>query len=313
MLFFAWVFGYVWPVVQHGIDALGNGIIGLGAIGAAIFGLLNRLLIPLGLHHVINSIFWFQFGSFTNAAGKVVNGDINRFFALDPTAGTYMTGFFPIMMFGLPAAAFAMAAAAKKERRKEMLGMFAGLALTSFITGITEPIEFSFMFLAPALYVLHAILTAISFLVVNILGIRDGFTFSAGFMDYLLNFNIAEKPVLLFMVGLVFAGIYFLIFYFAITNFNIKTPGREDEEIDSNEITTEIGDSLYLQGLGGRENLINIDHCTTRLRLQVKDPSKINEALLKKAGARGVIKLDDTNVQVVVGTNVQFVAENLKK
>ncbi|MBP0724670.1 PTS transporter subunit EIIC [Bacillus sp. RG28] len=313
MLFFSWGFGYVWPIIQHGIDTLGNAIIGLGAIGAAIYGLLNRLSIPFGLHHVINSIFWFQFGSFTNTAGKVIYGDLNRFFALDPTAGTYMTGFFPITMFGLPAAAFAMAAAAKKEKRRAMLGMYSGFALTSFITGITEPIEFSFMFLAPVLYVVHAILTAISFLVVNFLGIRDGFTFSAGFMDYLLNFNIAEKPILLFLVGLIFAGIYFLVFYFAITQFNIKTPGREDEEIELNEVTTEIGDSLYLQGLGGKENLKNIDHYTTRLRLQVKDTSKINEAILKKAGARGVIKLDDTNVQVVVGTNVQFVAENLKK
>jgi len=191
--------------------------------------------------------------------------------------------------------------------------MFLGLALTSFLTGITEPIEFAFMFIAPVLYAFHAILTGLSMGIVNALGIKTGFTFSAGFIDYVLNFNISQKPILLILIGLVFAVIYFIVFYFAIIKFNIKTPGREDEEVDTDEVTTEIGDSLYLQGLGGKENLVNIDNCTTRLRLQVKDASKVNESLLKKAGARGVIKLDDKNVQVVVGTNVEFVAEDLKK
>lgn len=313
MLILAGVFGYIWPSIQDAINSVGNWIIDLGAIGAAVFGFLNRILIPLGLHHVLNTIFWFNLGDFTDAAGKLVHGDLNRFFAGDKTAGAFMTGFFPIMMFGLPAAAFAMIAAAKPERRKAVSGMFLGLALTSFLTGITEPIEFAFMFIAPVLYAFHAILTGLSMGIVNALGIKTGFTFSAGFIDYVLNFNISQKPIILIIVGLIFAVIYFIVFYFAIIKFNIKTPGREDEEVESDEVTTEIGDSLYLQGLGGKENLVNIDNCTTRLRLQVKDASKVNESLLKKAGARGVIKLDDKNVQVVVGTNVEFVAEDLKK
>jgi N-acetylglucosamine PTS system EIICBA or EIICB component len=313
MLILAGLFGYIWPSIQDAINSVGNWIIDLGAIGAAVFGFLNRILIPLGLHHVLNTIFWFNLGDFTDAAGKLVHGDLNRFFAGDKTAGAFMTGFFPIMMFGLPAAAFAMIAAAKPERRKAVTGMFLGLALTSFLTGITEPIEFAFMFIAPVLYAFHAILTGLSMGIVNALGIKTGFTFSAGFIDYVLNFNISQKPILLILVGLVFAVIYFIVFYFAIIKFNIKTPGREDEEVETDEVTTEIGDSLYLQGLGGKENLVNIDNCTTRLRLQVKDASKVNESLLKKAGARGVIKLDDKNVQVVVGTNVEFVAEDLKK
>ncbi|WP_088067953.1 N-acetylglucosamine-specific PTS transporter subunit IIBC [Gottfriedia luciferensis] len=313
MLVLALVFGYVWPTIQDGINSLGSWIIDLGPIGAAVFGFLNRILIPLGLHHVLNTIFWFNLGDFTDAAGKLIHGDLNRFFAGDKSAGMFMTGFFPIMMFGLPAAAFAMIAAAKPERRKTVSGMFIGLALTSFLTGITEPIEFAFMFIAPVLYAIHAILTGLSMGIVNALGIKDGFTFSAGFMDYILNYNIATKPILLILIGLIFGVIYFVVFYFAIKKFNIKTPGREDEEVENDEVTTEIGDSLYLQALGGKENLTNIDNCTTRLRLQVKDASKVNESLLKKAGARGVIKLDDKNVQVVVGTNVEFVAEDLKK
>ncbi|MEH6938555.1 N-acetylglucosamine-specific PTS transporter subunit IIBC [Bacillus sp. JJ664] len=313
MLILAGLFGYIWPSIQDAINSVGNWIIDLGAIGAAVFGFLNRILIPLGLHHVLNTIFWFNLGDFTDAAGKLVHGDLNRFFAGDKSAGAFMTGFFPIMMFGLPAAAIAMIAAAKPERRKAVTGMFLGLALTSFLTGITEPIEFAFMFIAPVLYAFHAILTGLSMGIVNALGIKTGFTFSAGFIDYVINFNISQKPILLILVGLVFAVIYFIVFYFAIIKFNIKTPGREDEEVETDEVTTEIGDSLYLQGLGGKENLINIDNCTTRLRLQVKDASKVNESLLKKAGARGVIKLDDKNVQVVVGTNVEFVAEDLKK
>jgi len=313
MLILAGLFGYIWPSIQDAINSVGNWIIDLGAIGAAVFGFLNRILIPLGLHHVLNTIFWFNLGDFTDAAGKLVHGDLNRFFAGDKSAGAFMTGFFPIMMFGLPAAAIAMIAAAKPERRKAVTGMFLGLALTSFLTGITEPIEFAFMFIAPVLYAFHAILTGLSMGIVNALGIKTGFTFSAGFIDYVLNFNISQKPILLILIGLVFAVIYFIVFYFAIIKFNIKTPGREDEEVDTDEVTTEIGDSLYLQGLGGKENLVNIDNCTTRLRLQVKDASKVNESLLKKAGARGVIKLDDKNVQVVVGTNVEFVAEDLKK
>ncbi|MFS0784376.1 N-acetylglucosamine-specific PTS transporter subunit IIBC [Bacillus sp. 1P06AnD] len=321
MLVLAFAFGYVWPPIQDAIHAFGNWIISLGSIGAGIFGLVNRLLIPIGLHHVVNTLFWFDFGTFTNAAGEVVKGDIARFFAGDKTAGLYMTGFFPIMMFGLPAAALAMIATAKPERRKATAGMLISLGLTAFITGITEPIEFSFMFLAPALYGVHAVLTGTSMALTAFLGIKDGFTFSAGGIDFLLNFNIATKPWLLLLIGIIYGVIYFVLFYFLIRTFNIKTPGREDEadEIEVDEEGNGGGDKYaalgarYMEALGGKENLSNIDNCVTRLRLKVNDMGKVNEAELKKIGAKGVIKLNKTDLQVIVGTDVEFVADHMRK
>lgn len=316
MVIIAGIAGFAWPPVQAAIDSLGNWIIGLGAIGSGLFGFLNRLLIPLGLHHVLNSLFWFEFGEY---AGK--SGDIARFFAGDPTAGAYMTGFFPVMMFGLPAAAFAIIAAAKPEKRKAVSGMFIGLALTSFLTGITEPIEFSFMFIAPLLYGVHAVLTGLSLWITSLLGIRDGFTFSAGGIDYLLNFNIAEKPLLLLVVGLVYAVIYFVIFYVLIKALNLKTPGREDEvEGEKEALPTMIGNNKYEQmanyfihDIGGKENITVIDNCATRLRLNVKDMDKVNDSALKAHGAKGVMKLNKTNLQVIVGTEVEFVADAMKR
>ena len=317
MVILAFIFGFVWPPIQDAINGLGNWIIGLGAVGAGLFGLLNRLLIPLGLHHVLNSLFWFQFGQFHGKAG-----DIARFFAGDRTAGTYMTGFFPIMMFGLPAAAFAMIAAAKPEKRKSVAGMFIGLALTSFLTGITEPIEFSFMFIAPLLYGVHAVLTGLSMLVTTLLGIKDGFTFSAGAIDYALNFNIAQKPLLLLLIGLIYAAIYFIVFYVLIKAFNLKTPGREDE--DENEVLSSdektIGSSKYetmayhfIKDIGGRENITSIENCTTRLRLNVKNMDIVQDSSLKAHGAKGIMKLNRNNLQIVVGTEVEFVADAMKQ
>lgn len=317
MVILAFLFGFVWPPIQDAINGLGNWIIGLGAVGAGIFGILNRLLIPLGLHHVLNSLFWFQFGQFHGKAG-----DIARFFAGDPTAGTYMTGFFPVMMFGLPAACFAMIAAAKPEKRKSVAGMFIGIALTSFLTGITEPIEFSFMFIAPLLYGVHAVLTGLSMLVTYLLGIKDGFTFSAGAIDYALNFNIAQKPLLLLLVGVIYAAIYFIVFYGLIKAFNIKTPGREDEEESSNLDKDEknMGSSKYetmayhfINDIGGRENITSIENCTTRLRLNIKNMDKVQDSSLKAHGAKGVMKLNKNNLQIVVGTEVEFVADAMKK
>ncbi|WHY92961.1 N-acetylglucosamine-specific PTS transporter subunit IIBC [Neobacillus cucumis] len=317
MVVLAGIAGFVWPPIQDGINGLGNWIIGLGAVGSGLFGFLNRLLIPLGLHHVLNSLFWFQFGEFQ---GKT--GDIARFFAGDPTAGGYMTGFFPIMMFGLPAAAFAIIAAAKPEKRKSVSGMFIGLALTSFLTGITEPIEFSFMFIAPLLYGVHAVLTGLSMWITSLLGIKDGFTFSAGAIDYALNFNIAQKPLLLLLVGVVYAVIYFIIFYGLIKAFNIKTPGREDEEeaeLNQDTPSTVEGNKYetmayhFIKDIGGRENITSIDNCTTRLRLNIKDMDKVKDSSLKAHGAKGIMKLNKNNLQVVVGTEVEFVADAMKR
>ncbi|MET9951376.1 PTS transporter subunit EIIC [Streptomyces sp. NPDC006339] len=223
-------FGLVWEPIGEGISSFGEWMTGLGAGGAGLFGLINRALIPVGMHQFVNTVSWFQIGDFTNAAGEVVHGDLNRFFAGDPNAGLFMSGFFPIMMFGLPAAALAIAHCARPERRKAVTGMMISLALTSFVTGVTEPIEFSFMFIAPVLYAIHAVLTAISMAVTWALGVHAGFTFSAGLIDYGLNWNLATKPWLIIPIGLVFAAVYYVLFRFAITKFNLPTPGREPEE-----------------------------------------------------------------------------------
>ncbi|MFE3858580.1 PTS transporter subunit EIIC [Streptomyces griseorubiginosus] len=219
-----------WEPIGNVITNFGEWMTGLGSFGSALFGLINRALIPIGMHQFVNSVAWFQIGDYTNSAGTVFHGDLPRFFAGDPTAGMFMTGFFPIMMFGLPAAALAIAHSARPERRKAVLGMMMSMALTSFVTGVTEPIEFTFMFIAPVLYAIHAVLTAISMAVTWALGMHMGFSFSAGFIDVFINWGISTKPWLLIPVGLAFGAIYYVVFRFAITKFNLPTPGREPEE-----------------------------------------------------------------------------------
>ncbi|GIH11667.1 PTS sugar transporter subunit IIA [Rhizocola hellebori] len=221
------LFGLIWPFLGRGFNAMGNWIVANDTLGAGVYGVVNRLLVPTGLHHIPNSLVWFTFGEYD---GKT--GDLNRFFAGDPTAGGFMTGFFPIMMFALPAACLAMIHTARPERRKAIAGLLGSAALTSFLTGITEPIEFAFVFVAPLLYVVHAILTGLSMVIMNALGARDGFTFSAGFIDWGLNFFGAnhEKPWLVFLVGAVYGVLYYTIFRFMILRFDLKTPGREPEE-----------------------------------------------------------------------------------
>ncbi|MFB4424116.1 PTS transporter subunit EIIC [Streptomyces sp. QL37] len=223
-------FGLVWEPIGDGISNFGEWMTGLGSGGAALFGGVNRALIPIGMHQFVNTVAWFQLGDFTNAAGDVIHGDIPRFLAGDPAAGMFQSGFFPIMMFGLPAAAIAIAHTARPERRKAVMGMMVSLALTSFVTGVTEPIEFSFMFIAPLLYVLHAVLTAASMAITWGLGVHAGFNFSAGFIDYALNWTHATKPWMIIPIGLVFAVIYYVTFRFTIVKFNLTTPGREPEE-----------------------------------------------------------------------------------
>ncbi|MFJ8753335.1 PTS transporter subunit EIIC [Streptomyces sp. NPDC102441] len=219
------VFGYIWPVLGTALHNFGEWLVGSGAVGAGIFGVANRALIPVGMHHLLNSFPWFQAGSFE---GK--SGDINRFLAGDPTAGQFMTGFFPIMMFALPAACLAIVHCARPERRKVVGGMMFSLAATAFVTGVTEPIEFTFMFIAPVLYAIHAVLTGVSMALTWGLGMKDGFGFSAGAVDFFLNLGIATKPWLLVLVGLCFAVVYYVVFRFAITKFNLPTPGRESDE-----------------------------------------------------------------------------------
>lgn len=323
-LVLAAIFGYVWPPVQNAIHAGGEWIVGAGALGSGIFGFINRLLIPTGLHQVLNTIAWFQIGEFTNAAGAVFHGDINRFYAGDGTAGMFMSGFFPIMMFGLPGAALAMYFAAPKERRPMVGGMLLSVAVTAFLTGVTEPLEFLFMFLAPLLYLLHAILTGVSLFIATLLGIHAGFSFSAGAIDYVLMYSLpaASKNVwMLVVMGLVFFVIYFVLFSVVIRMFNLKTPGREDK--DDSVVTEEANSNTeeglnqlatnYIAAVGGTDNLKAIDACITRLRLTVGDSAKVSDAMCKRLGASGVVKLNKQTIQVIVGAKAESIGDAMKK
>ena len=305
------IFGVIWGPCQAAIHAVGEWIIGAGVVGTFVYGVLNRLLIPFGLHHILNSFIWFVFGEYTTPAGVVATGDLNRFFAGDPHAGMFMGGFYIMMMFGMPAVALAMYRAAKPENRSKVGGALASVAFTAFLTGITEPLEFMFMFLAPALYAVHAVLTGIALSVSYSLGILHGFGFSAGFIDYVLNWGLATKPALIIPVGLVFAVIYYVIFSWAIRHFDIPTIGRYDEEAtiaedtDMDEYTQQM-----IEKLGGLENLEEVGSCITRLRLKVSDADKVDDAALKAMGAKGVIK-KGTAVQVVIGTRAELIANEI--
>ncbi|MFJ8104290.1 PTS transporter subunit EIIC [Streptomyces sp. NPDC096132] len=221
---------WVWPPIGDALESFSDWLDGLDAWGAGVFGVANRALLVIGLHQFLNVPIWFQFGSYTKPDGTVVHGDINMFLAGDPGAGQFTSGFFPIMMFALPAAALAMTHTARPERRKEVGGLMLSVALTSFVTGITEPIEYSFLFVAPLLYAVHALLTGASMAVTWGLGVHDGFSFSAGLIDYVINWNLATKPWAIIPIGLCFAAVYYVVFRFAITRFDLKTPGRERDE-----------------------------------------------------------------------------------
>lgn len=322
-LILAAVFGYVWPPVQNAIHAGGEWIVSAGAFGAGVFGFVNRLLIPTGLHQVLNTIAWFQIGDFTNAAGAVFHGDINRFYAGDGTAGMFMSGFFPIMMFGLPGAALAMYMAAPKARRPMVGGMLLSVAVTAFLTGVTEPLEFLFMFLAPMLYLIHAILTGISLYIATALGIHAGFSFSAGAIDYVLMYNLpaaSSNVWVLLVMGAIAFVVYFALFSVVIRMMNLKTPGREDATVqpeeEANSNTEEGLEQLsrhYIAAVGGSENLNVIDACITRLRLSVKDAAQVNDAACKRLGASGVVKLNKQTIQVIIGAKAESVAETMKK
>ncbi|MCG7408450.1 PTS transporter subunit EIIC [Paenibacillus sp. ACRRX] len=313
-------FAIVWGPVQQAIDSFGNWVVGLGAIGSGGFMVANRLLIPTGLHHILNNIAWFQLGTFTDAAGEVVKGDITRFFAGDKSAGMFMTGFFPIMMFALPGAALAIIHTARPEKRKAVASIFMGVAFASFLTGVTEPIEFAFMFAAPVLFVVHAVLAGASGVITALLGIKHGFGFSAGFIDYALNFPLATKPLWLIPIGIAYFVVYYFLFRFLIVKLNLKTPGREVETEESNAATAGAANSTLkekavkvLENIGGKDNIITNEACITRLRLTLKDDSLVNESGLKALGAAGIMRLGKGNVQVVFGTQSELLKEEIKK
>lgn len=317
MLLAGVVLGYIWPPIQQGIDAVGHWVIGAGEFGLFVYGVLNRILIVTGLHHIINTFAWFQLGDFTDAAGKVVHGDLSRFFAGDKSAGMFMSGFFPVMMFGLPAACLAMYRAARPENKAAVGGVLLSMGLTAALTGVTEPVEFAFMFLAPALYAIHAVLTGISMALMHALGVKLGFGFSAGLFDYLLNFGIAQKPLLLIPVGLAYFAVYYVLFSYFIQKFNLMTMGREEVAAGSSaaaSLGSKGSDRArgFIGALGGAANLKSVDACTTRLRLQVASNDAVDEAALKALGSRGMIKPAAGSVQVVLGPEAELIADEIR-
>jgi PTS system N-acetylglucosamine-specific IIC component len=305
----AFAFGLGFPAVERGMDVLSHGVIASGSIGLFVYGVLNRLLIVTGLHHILNNVAWFIVGDFHGATG-----DLNRFFAGDPSAGAFMSGFFPVMMFGLPAACLAMYHTALPERRRAVGGLLMSIALTSFLTGVTEPIEFTFMFLAPALYAVHAVLTGLAMVTMDVLGSRLGFGFSAGLFDFVLNYNKATHPWMLFFVGAVYALLYYGLFRYFILRFRLKTPGREPEEAGAAPAAASDGEVAdgFITALGGAANLREVAACTTRLRLTLADRGRVDASALRRLGSRGTVNVGESGLQVVVGPIADQVASDIR-
>lgn len=310
---------FIWPPVYNALVSFGELISSMGPLGAGLYGFFNRLLIPTGLHHALNNVFWF------NLAGI---DDISKFWASEGTkgiTGMYQAGFFPVMMFGLPAGALAIYQCARPEKKKVTASLMVAAAFASFFTGVTEPLEFSFMFVAWPLYVVHAALTGISMFVAAFFHWTAGFNFSAGFIDFFLSLRvpIANKPYMLIVFGLIMAVVYYFTFLFVIKKFNLMTPGREEveeeaaEDIDpfvasGDDKFATMANQIY-NALGGAANVTSIDNCTTRLRLQVKDTETVDQGKIKRTGVPGVKVIDGQNIQVIVGTEVQFVADEMKQ
>jgi PTS system N-acetylglucosamine-specific IIC component len=307
-LVLAAILGLAWPFIERGMDATSHAILGAGSLGLFAYGVLNRLLLVTGLHHILNNFAWFIVGDYHGATG-----DLKRFFAGDPTAGEFMSGFFPVMMFGLPGACLAMYHTARPERRAAVGGLLLSLGLTSFLTGVTEPVEFTFMFLAPLLYVLHAIATGIAMVVMHVVGVRLGFSFSAGLFDYVLNFSHAERPLLLLPIGAAYFAVYYGVFRFAIVRLNLATPGRELETtpLPAAPASGDERARAFITALGGAHNLTEVAACTTRLRLVLVDNNAVNETMLKQLGARGVVR-SAGGFQVVLGPMADQVAGDIR-
>ena len=309
----------VWPVVFGALVSVGNFVASLGAVGAGIYAFLNRLLIPFGLHHALNNVFWFD----TIGLGDLSaywNGLTSESEGIHWSVGMYMAGFFPCMMFGIPGAALAMIQTAKTAKRKATIGIVGAAALCAFICGVTEPFEFAFMFLAFPLYIVYSLLYGIFTTITVALGFRAGFCFSAGATDLIFSASLpaAAKTWLILPLGIAAFAVFYFIFLFAIKKFDLKTPGREDDqegemkiELANNDFTAMA--EIILEGLGGKDNITSIDHCITRLRLEVKDRLLVDEAKIKTSGAAGVIRPGKTSVQVIIGPKVQFVHDEFKK
>ncbi|KJG10221.1 N-acetylglucosamine-specific PTS transporter subunit IIBC [Photobacterium kishitanii] len=349
-LVMAWFCGEFWIFAQHGIDNFSAWIAQSGAIGQFIYGVMNRALIPLGLHYFLHSVFWFSLGECTKVSYEVgsslhqiclnpevvshltlgqalpnidnsvitkiadmtTRGDLNRFFAGDPKAGVYMAWAYPVMMGGLPGAALALTLASPKSKRKLVGGMLLSLALTSFLTGITEPLEFSFLFIAPVLYVIHAVLAGVAMVVCNSLGILHGFGFSAGLIDFILNWGLATKPWLLVPIVGVFFVLYFVIFYFVIKIFKLPTPEVDEANDKSGSQLVTMDPKAYIEALGGTDNIVSVDACITRLRLGVNDCNLFDDDALKELGAKGIVRIGAKSAQVILGPKAESIANSIK-
>ena len=310
---------FVWPIIFTALVAVGNFIKSLDVVGVGLYAFLNRLLIPFGLHHALNNVFWFDtigMGDLTaywNPTGEIAQN-------ANWSIGMYMAGFFPCMMFGIPGAALAMVLTAKSNKKKATIGIVGAAALCAFLCGVTEPFEFAFMFLAFPLYVVYSLLYGIFAAVTVALGFRAGFMFSAGATDLIFSASLpaANNTWVIIPMGIAAFVVFFLVFLFAIKTFNLKTPGREDDNEEEAKIELANNDytamaQVILEGLGGKDNIASMDHCITRLRLEVKDRLLVNEAKIKSSGASGVIRPGKNSVQVIIGPKVQFVFEEFKK
>ena len=308
---------FVWPLIFGLLIAAGNGIAGMGAVGAGIYAFLNRLLIPTGLHHALNNVFWFDtigLGDLTNFWGGKTSADVTW------DLGMYMSGFFPCMMFGIPGAALAMIKSAKSNKKKVAIGLLSSAALCAFICGVTEPFEFGFMFLAPGLYLVYALLYGIFTVITTLVGFRAGFSFSAGATDLFFSASLpaAKNTWMIIPLGIAAFVVFYVVFRFMIVKFDLKTPGREEDDVDETKVELANNDytaiaATILEGLGGKGNVVSIDNCITRLRLEVKDNTAVDEKKIKSAGVAGVVRPGKTSVQVIIGTKVQFVADEFKK
>ncbi|WP_411843799.1 PTS transporter subunit EIIC [Salinicoccus sp. HZC-1] len=315
----------VWPYAQAGIDSFAQALVGMGAFGIFLFGFLNRFLLPFGLHHVLNTYIYFGLGSYETAEGEMVTGEITRFLNGDPTAGYFLGGFFIVMIFGVPAIALAITRAAYKRKKEKTKALMSSGGLTSVIAGLTEPIEFTFIFTSPLLYFIHAVYTGLAGATLYVLSIRHGFSWGGSVIDYALNLGLAENGIFIIPIGLAFGVLYYFTFYILITKLNIPVIGREKdeafgEESDEAEQELELSHSKYeymakkvLENVGGRENVTDYENCMTRLRLDVDDMSLVDEDKIKQTGAHGVVKVDDHHVQIIVGPQANSVMTEFKK
>jgi PTS system N-acetylglucosamine-specific IIC component len=323
MIGVSFILMYVWPIIFSNLQHFGETISGLGDVGAGLYGFFNRLLIPVGLHHALNSVFWFDVAGINDIPNFLAGQQTIVEFAAEGktavgTVGMYQAGFFPIMMFGLPGAALAIYISARKENKEKVASIMIAAALASFFTGVTEPLEFSFMFVAPLLYVVHALLTGVSVYIAAHMEWMAGFGFSAGFVDMVLSSKnpLAKQWYMLLAQGVVFFGLYYVVFMGLIKKLNLKTPGRERESTLIHESEAKKGNELvkgYDKALGGIKNIETIDACITRLRLTLTDRTKIKEADMKALGAMGVVKLGENNLQVIIGPQAESIANAMKE